>query len=90
MVNKQVSRPKALICYICGRQYGTTSLKIHLKTCQKQWEIEQQKKPPKERKPVPQAPSNFDDMLINASSGTGQAVQQYNEEAFVNYNDNMD
>ena len=25
-------RPKALICYICGRQYGTNSLKIHLKT----------------------------------------------------------
>ena len=34
-------RPKALMCYICGREYGTTSLEIHLKTCKKKWEIEQ-------------------------------------------------
>ena len=33
-------RPKALMCYICGREYGTASLEIHLKTCKKKWEIE--------------------------------------------------
>jgi len=38
-------RPKALMCYICGREYGTTSLEIHLKTCKKKWDIEQEKKP---------------------------------------------
>ena len=30
-------RPKALVCYICGREYGTRSLEIHLKTCQKKF-----------------------------------------------------
>lgn len=30
---KPVGRPKALVCYICGREYGTRSLEIHLKTC---------------------------------------------------------
>ena len=33
-------RPKALMCYICGREYGTASLDIHLKNCQKKWELE--------------------------------------------------
>ena len=36
-----VSRPKTLICYICGREYGTASLEIHLKTCKKKWDLEQ-------------------------------------------------
>jgi len=36
-----VQRPKTLICYICGKEYGTMSLKIHLKTCMKKFEIEQ-------------------------------------------------
>ena len=26
-----MNRPKTLVCYICGREYGTHSLKIHLK-----------------------------------------------------------
>ena len=33
-------RPKALMCYICGREFGTASLEIHLKTCKKKWAIE--------------------------------------------------
>lgn len=31
-------RPKALVCYICGREFGTASLEIHLKTCKRKWE----------------------------------------------------
>lgn len=31
--------PKSITCYICGRGYGTKSIKIHLKTCKKKWEI---------------------------------------------------
>lgn len=38
-------KPKALMCYICGREYGTSSLEIHLKSCKKKWEIEQEKLP---------------------------------------------
>ena len=35
-----VKRPNALVCYICGREYGTRSLEIHLKTCEKKWDYE--------------------------------------------------
>lgn len=53
------SKPRALMCYICGREYGTTSLQIHLKTCMKKWEIEESKKPKKERRPMPQPPQQL-------------------------------
>ena len=28
-----ITRPKTIVCYICGREYGTASIEIHLKTC---------------------------------------------------------
>ncbi len=50
---KMASRPVALMCYICGREYGTKSLPIHIKTCEKKFEMEESKKPKRERRPVP-------------------------------------
>ena len=56
-------RPKSIICYICGREYGTRSLEIHIKSCEKKWEIEQQQLPKKQRKPCPQAPEGFENVI---------------------------
>lgn len=53
---KMPNMPKTLTCYICGRGYGTRSLKIHLKTCNKKWHIEESKKPRHQRRPVPNPP----------------------------------
>lgn len=38
--SKGMSRPKSLVCYICGREFGTRSLEIHVKSCAKKWENE--------------------------------------------------
>ena len=38
-------KPKLLVCYICGREFGSTSLEIHLKTCKQKWEWAQEQKP---------------------------------------------
>ena len=78
-------KPKALVCYICGREYGTASLEIHLKTCKKKWEQEQMQKPRHERKPCPQPPKNFDDMIAGRVSQTD--MDSYNNDAFKNYNE---
>lgn len=51
------AKPKALVCHICGREFGTKSLAIHIKACAKKWEDAEAQKPPRERRPVPQAPS---------------------------------
>ena len=80
-----VQRPKALMCYICGREYGTASLEIHIKTCKKKWEIEQEKKPANQRRPCPEAPQNFDNTLAQAKTGKVD-FEGYNEAAFDNYN----
>jgi hypothetical protein len=52
-----------------GREYGTASLEIHLKSCKKKWEIEEEKKPIKERRPIPEPPKNFEEVVIGAKSG---------------------
>ncbi|CDW81196.1 UNKNOWN [Stylonychia lemnae] len=81
-----ISRPRTLICYICGREYGTASLQIHLKTCIKKWEIEESFKPPHQRRPVPEPPKNFDLMIQGARNGSYD-FECYNEEAFKDFNE---
>ena len=55
-------KPKSVMCYICGREFGTASINIHIKSCQKKWEIEESKKPRNERRPMPQPPRDWEDV----------------------------
>ena len=48
--------PKTRVCYICGRQYGLHSFEIHLRQCKELWIAREEKKDPKERKPLPADP----------------------------------
>jgi len=57
-------KPRALMCYTCGREYGTASLQIHLKSCMKKWNIEEDKKPRKDPRPMPQPPKQ----LVNVNT----------------------
>ena len=47
-------------CYICGRDFGTRSIKIHIPSCQKKWDIEQDKLPKSQRRECPKAPEEFE------------------------------
>lgn len=71
------SKPKALMCYICGREYGTKSLEIHIKTCIQKWEIEENKKPKKERRPLPQPPKQLGNLLDKGEMGMKE-IEEYN------------
>eukprot|EP00347_Sterkiella_histriomuscorum_P001028 403373615 len=86
-----IKRPKTVMCYICGREFGTTSIEIHLKSCKKKWDIEQQQKPPKERRPCPEAPKNFDEILTGSGNGgvSAQKLEEYNNDAYKNYNEKV-
>ena len=33
----KLSKPTSLLCYLCGKEYGSMSLKIHVKTCAQLW-----------------------------------------------------
>ncbi|KAL6091174.1 hypothetical protein STEG23_028735 [Scotinomys teguina] len=50
------ARPRALICYICGREFGTLSLPIHEPKCLEKWKIENDRLPKELRRPLPQKP----------------------------------
>lgn len=58
------SKPRSLICYICGREFGTKSLAIHLKTCEQKWYWEEDKKPKHKRRPLPEAPSELEAVML--------------------------
>ena len=79
--------PPGIICYICGRKYGTKSIDIHIPQCEKAWEAQEAKKPKGERRPVPQKPKSFEDVKVGGK-GAAKAMDEYNDEAFKNYNDN--
>ncbi|XP_008838462.1 zinc finger protein 474 [Nannospalax galili] len=48
------ARPRTLICYICGREFGTLSLPIHELKCLEKWKIENERLPRDQRQPLPQ------------------------------------
>lgn len=50
------ARPKTLICYICGREFGTLSLPIHEPKCLEKWQIENDRLPRELRRPLPRRP----------------------------------
>jgi len=56
-------RPTSLICYICGRGYGTASLGIHIKSCQRLFLKQQERKPKRERRKLPPPPPGLMEML---------------------------
>ena len=58
-----IQRPRTLVCYICGREYGTKSLEIHIKSCIKKWNNEQSKKPKAKRRQCPEPPRGFKNMI---------------------------
>ena len=78
-------RPKAIVCYICGQQYGTASIGIHVPRCRDKWEKVEAKKPANERRPVPHEPQNFDAMIKGNTTG-GYDNDAYNIEAFDHFN----
>lgn len=72
-------------CYICGRDFGTRSIGIHLPNCQKKWDTEQEKLPKCQRRPIPQAPEGFDKILSGEIKGKN--LTKVNQKAFEEFND---
>ena len=77
--------PVFVTCYICGRDFGSRSIGIHLPNCQKKWEAAQEKLPKKERRPLPTAPENFDKVVSGEIKG--KDLVKMNQKAFDDYNE---
>lgn len=51
-----IRRPPTVVCYICGREFGTKSISIHEPQCLQKWHNENNQLPPKMRRPEPKKP----------------------------------
>jgi len=71
-------------CYLCGRDFGSRSLGIHVPNCLKKWEDEQRKLPKKLRLPLPTAPDNLEKAL--AGELHGNELKEFNIEATKMWN----
>ena len=88
-------RPRGLICPLCGREYGTASLQIHMKSCRQKFELQQQDLPKHMRKNPDKIIAAYEQnqAMMNSLSGSGrgynfdamndQAFETYNKEALV-------
>ena len=57
-------RLKALICYICNKEFSIKKIESHLKVCKSKWEREQQLRKPESRLPLPAEPMGFREALV--------------------------
>lgn len=51
--------PRTVVCYICGREFGSKSLPIHEPQCLEKWKIQNSKLPKEQRRPVPKKPETL-------------------------------
>lgn len=72
------NKPKTVVCFICGREFGTKSISIHEPQCMKKWEIENSRLPKHLRRPQPVKPS----ILPSLSCHSGDDVERMNQLAF--------
>ena len=59
------ARPRLLVCYLCGREYGSKSLGIHIPQCRKMFEAQEAKKPKGTRRKIPTPPPGYLEALSN-------------------------
>ncbi|BBN12755.1 hypothetical protein MPTK1_5g22620 [Marchantia polymorpha subsp. ruderalis] len=72
------ARPRMLMCYLCGREFGSKSLPIHLPQCQKKWIDAESLKPAREQRPMPEPPAVEVPIKLG---GKPQVIDDFNEAA---------
>jgi len=75
---RQPVKPRTVVCYICGREFGTKSIGIHEPQCLKKWEMENNQLPRNMRRPLPVKPQ----ILPSLWSGGGVDLERMNQLAF--------
>ena len=70
-------RPTTIICYICGREFGSKSISIHEPQCMKKWQAENDRLPKGQRRPPPLKPN-----ILPSLTGDKNDTQRFNELAW--------
>jgi len=62
-------RPVSVVCYICGREFGTKSISIHEPQCLKKWHNENNNLPKNMRRKPPVKPEPLPDIALGGGIG---------------------
>ena len=77
---KRDRRLKAVICYICQREFHVKKIISHVTQCKQSWRDKMSKLPPQKRLPLPSEPPGYKELLIlqkvSGKDLTGQQVDQ--------------
>ncbi|GFR40425.1 hypothetical protein Agub_g999 [Astrephomene gubernaculifera] len=79
---REGERPRAYVCYLCGQQFGSQSLTIHIPQCYEKWLKVEATKPAKERRPPPPPPPELDQPLPTRP----HEIDEFNSKMFGYYN----
>lgn len=91
------SRPQLLMCYLCGQQFGTSSLHIHQPQCYVKKLVQWERSEGHLRGPKPMSPDEFAAQSGTAATagdmpirfGDSRAVEEFNAAQFKNYTEKM-
>jgi zinc-finger of a C2HC-type len=67
--------PASVTCFICGRPYQPSSIGIHVRNCAKLFQQVEEKKPRSQRRPLPQAPPGWMNIV-----GVGDTSDHFDHE----------
>lgn len=74
---------QGVVCYICGREFGSKSISIHEPQCLKKWHAENKSLPKHQQRPAPQKPQLLPSMNGNVTRSS------WNEAAYQSAQSNL-
>ncbi|XP_063674951.1 zinc finger protein 474-like [Bolinopsis microptera] len=82
-------RQVGVVCYICGREFGTRSIGIHEPQCLKKWDIQNQKLPKSKRQAKPVKPVEFDEPFSADPTARAAQIEKINMASNIAATENL-
>eukprot|EP00913_Durusdinium_trenchii_P010964 g10290.t1 len=84
------SKPQMLMCYLCGREFGSRSLPIHVPQCEKKWlaQAAEAQKPLADQRPLPPRPERLNAMMTTGALRDEERAV-FNEEMYNKWDEDV-
>ncbi|CAK9092547.1 unnamed protein product [Durusdinium trenchii] len=82
------SKPQMLMCYLCGREFGSRSLPIHVPQCEKKWLAQEAQKPLADQRPLPPRPERLNAMMTTGALRDEERAV-FNEEMYNKWDEDV-
>ena len=78
-------RPRMLFCPLCGREFGSMSLNIHMKSCRDKFNREQEQLPKHMRRNADKIIESYNQNNAKLQAGGNYNLEEMNNQAFETY-----